>query len=226
MKLRPSLIVLLIISAVLHSGCASVGNDAPEKTAQQLIEEGMALYDDGDYKLALESFRQLKDWYPFSKHAVLAELKIADSHYYLKEYPDAVIAYEEFERLHPRNASAPYVIYQIGRCYFDQIGTVDREQSATLKAVEVFERLGREYPDDPYTQKARAHQLTCYQSLAGHEYYVGRFYYKQRLYRAALHRFLSVVNDYPDVGGYHYKALHYIAECEAYRPVDTMGDSK
>jgi outer membrane protein assembly factor BamD (BamD/ComL family) len=29
-----------------------------------------------------------------------------------------------------------------------------------------------------------------------------------------LHRFMSIISDYPDVG-YHQKALEYIAKCEA-----------
>ncbi len=43
---------------------------------------------------------------------------------------------------------------------------------------------------------------------------VGVFYYKTKHYKAALHRFMSIISDYPDVG-YHQKALEYIAKCEA-----------
>ena len=51
----------------------------------------MDAYDDGDYKVAIENFQKLKDWYPFSKYAILAELKIADSHYHLEQYEEAVL---------------------------------------------------------------------------------------------------------------------------------------
>jgi len=103
-----------------------------------LVQNGMDDYDAGDYKAALENFQKLKDWYPFSKYVTLAELKIADSHYHREEYAEAVLAYQEFADLHPNNEAVPYVIYQIGRCYFDQIDAIDRDQSTTRKAVDTF----------------------------------------------------------------------------------------
>ena len=219
MGYRSSLLTIIALVLLTLSGCAWFGKDKPEKPAQQLVEEGVKDYDRGNYKDALESFQQLRDWYPFSKYAILAELRIADAHYHLLEYPEAVTAYEEFERLHPRNEAIPYVIYQIGLCHFEQIDTVDRDQTSARKAMETFQRLIRQHPDDPYSKKAGANLVTCIQSLAGHEYYVGQFYYKRKYYKAALYRFLAVINQYPDVG-YHRMALKYIAECQAYEPVE------
>jgi outer membrane protein assembly factor BamD len=144
----------------------------------------------------------------------VAELKIADAHYYLDHYAEAVTAYEEFEQLHPRNEAIPYVIYQIGRCYYDQIDTIDRDQTSARKALETFRRLIRQFPEDPYAIKAHTHITICLQSLAGHEIYVGKFYLRSKHYRAALERFKAVISEYPDVG-MHYQALQYITQCEA-----------
>lgn len=215
----------MAVALLTLAGCAWFGKDKPEKPAQQLVEEGVKEYDRGHYKDALEAFQQLRDWYPFSKYAILAELRIADAHYHLQEYPEAVTAYEEFERLHPRNEAIPYVIYQIGLSHFEQIDTVDRDQTSAQKAMETFQRLIRQYPDDPYAKEAGGKLVSCIQSLAGHEYYVGQFYYKRKYYKAALHRFLAVINQYPDVG-FHESALEYIAECQAYEPVEPRAAPK
>ena len=96
----------------------------------------MYYYERGDYSRAIEKFEKLKDWFPFSRYAILAELKIGDANYNLERYQEAIFAYEEFEKLHPRNEAIPYVIYQIGRCYFDQIETIDRDQNSARKALE------------------------------------------------------------------------------------------
>jgi outer membrane protein assembly factor BamD len=183
-------------------------------TAQELAWDGMDAYENGKYKKAIEKFQQLKDYYPFSKYAILAELKIADSHYQLKQYEEAIFAYENFEQLHPRNEAIPYVIYQIGRCYYDQIDTPDRDQTSAQKALEAFQRLIKQFPRDKYSTRAAEHIKAAQKSLAGHDYAVGVFYYKTKHYKAALHRFMSIISDYPDVG-YHQKALEYIARCEA-----------
>jgi outer membrane protein assembly factor BamD len=206
--------VVLVALILVCSGCAWFGGNKLEKPAQDLIQDGIDAYDKGQYSDAIKNFEQLKDWYPFSKYAILAELKIADAHYNLKQYPEAIQAYGDFEQLHPRNEAVPYVIYQIGRSYYDQIDTVDRDQTSAQKALETFRRLLEQYPNDPYSQKARNHILNCYKSLSGHEFYIAMFYYKKEKYEAARQRFLDLVTHYPDVG-MHYSALQYLANCEA-----------
>lgn len=212
MKLR--LFVCALVSLWLLSGCAWFGKDQQEKPAHELAQDGMTDYNNGDYSDAIKNFEQLKDWYPFSKYAILAELKIADAHYQLAHYAEAIQAYGEFEQLHPRNEAIPYVIYQTGRCYYDQIDTIDRDQTPAQKALEVFQRLVRQYPDDPYAAQSKTHIEKCIQNLAGHEFYVGKFYFRSKHYPAALKRFMAVISNYPDVG-MHYQALKYIAQCEA-----------
>jgi outer membrane protein assembly factor BamD len=217
-----------LLAALLFWGCTSLKETAGELkqsvvnlfggsdenlTAQELAWQGMDEFQDGQYKKAIEKFQRLKDIYPFSKYAILAELKLGDAHYRLEQYEDAVFAYEEFEKLHPRNEAIPYVIYQIGRCHFDRIGTIDRDQTAARKALETFQRLRKQFPNDPYSRSAGEHIVACYKSLAGHEFGIGAFYFKTKHYKAALRRFRTVVVDYPDVG-YHQPALDYIARCE------------
>ena len=222
------LILVGVIILLVGSGCSTVKKswdalfDEDEiGTAQELAWDGMDAYDDGDYQDAIEYFQKLKDWYPFSKYAILAELKIADSHYHLKQYDEAVFAYEEFEKLHPRNEAIPYVIYQIGLCYYEQIDTIDRDQTPARKALETFQRLYKQFPDDQYARSGNEHIPKCLKSLAGNEYYIGVFYYKSKHYQAALQRFMAVLSNYPDVG-YHQKALQFIAECEASIAEETM----
>jgi outer membrane protein assembly factor BamD len=211
MKMKAFIIIGLLPLWIL-TGCGWFGTK-PEKPAPELARDGIEAFDSGNYRDAIESFETLKDWYPFSKYAILAELKIADAHYHLIEYDEAIYAYEEFENLHPRNEAIPYVIYQIGRCYFDRIDTVDRDQTSARKALDTFTRLSKKFPDDAYTLKARGHIITCQKSIAGNDFYVGRFYYNSKHYQAALARFNSVLSTHPDVG-VHYQALQYIVLCE------------
>lgn len=204
------LIFLCTLLTVL-AGCAG-GEVDPDKPAADLASEGMAAYEKENYKKAIRYFEKIRDWYPFSKYAKLAELKIADSHFYRKEYEEAIFAYEDFESLHPRNEAIPYVVFQIGLSYYQQIRTIDRDPSPAKKALEAFERLMRTFPEDLYSEKAEEYIRECRQHLARHEFYVGFFYYKSGHYKAALNRFKKVVERYPDVGE-HRKALMYMAMC-------------
>lgn len=202
------------VTLLASAGCAWFGDKQQERPAAELIRDGVAAFEDGKYQESIKHFEQLKDWYPFSKYAILAELKIGDANYHLANYAEAIAAYEEFEQLHPRNEAIPYVIYQIGRCYYEQTDTIDRDQTTAKKAVEVFQRLAQSYPESPYTRQSQSHILNCYKQLAGHEFYVATFYYNNKRTKAALQRFNAVVSKYPDVG-YHHQALQYIAMCEA-----------
>lgn len=215
------LIVLGIVIFFLCTGCSALKKawnaltgEEDIGSAQQLAWDGMNAFENGDYKDAIDNFQKLKDWYPFSEYLSLAELKIADAHYQLEQYEEAIFNYEEFEKLHPRNEAIPYVIYQIGRCYYDQIDTIDRDQTPARKALETFQRLNQQFPDDQYARSAAEHIPKCLKSLAGNDFIIGVFYYKSKHYKAALNRFMSVLSNYPDVG-YHQEALDYIAKCEA-----------
>lgn len=212
MKYIPT--ILASITLLFCSNCGWFNKEVNEKPAQVLIQDGMDNYEEGHYSTAIENFEQLRDWYPFSRYAILAELKIADAHYQIEQYSEAIAAYEEFEQLHPRNEAIPYVIYQIGQSYYDQIDSVDRDQTAAQEAVKVYRRLIRQFPDDPYANLAKVHTIKCFQSMAGHDLYVGKFYYKNKRYKAARQRFLAVINNYPDMG-VHHQALLYIAACDA-----------
>ena len=207
-------LILPIAAMLLFSGCAwFFDKKADDKAAQELVNDGMEAYNSQRYRSAIESFDKLKDWYPFSKYAILAELKIADAHFYLGEYEAAIAAYESFENLHPRNEATPYVVFQRGLSYIEQLDTIDRDQTAAKKAIEIFNRLKKTYPDSEYTAQADNYIRLSMKNLASHEFYVAEFYFKNKHYKAAVVRFRTVVTQYPDVG-LTQRALEYIARCE------------
>ncbi|TET93185.1 MAG: outer membrane protein assembly factor BamD, partial [Desulfobacteraceae bacterium] len=197
-------------------GCAwfdrFFGEDV-EKSPAELMNDGMENIERGRYSAATEAFQNLKDRYPYSKFAITAELKLADTLYKRELYDEAFDAYDEFERLHPKNSNIPYVIYQKGMCHFSQVSTIDRDQSNTNAAKGQFERLVRKFPTTEYANRARRKIRQCYISLANYELYVGHYYYKMKKYRAAMGRYRYLLENYPDLGQYH-EALEYLSKCK------------
>jgi outer membrane protein assembly factor BamD len=198
-------LLCLGILFVLISGCSSfdlpsfLGGTSGQmnKNAEQLASEGAAAFMNEDYKDAVKAYTDLKDWYPFSKYAILAELKIADSHFRLEQYDEAVIGYESFERMHPRNDAIPYVINQIGLCWFNQIDTIDRDYTPARNALGQFQRLLDQYPGNEYAKEATKHIKICIDNIVGHELYVADFYLKTKEYKAALKRYEFIVEYFP-----------------------------
>jgi outer membrane protein assembly factor BamD len=209
-----TLALLLALSACV-SFAACTGRDPDiDKPAHELAKNGMDEFTQKDYRKSIVYFEKLRDWYPFSKFAKLAELKIADAHYHLKEYDDAIFAYEEFEELHPNNEAIPYVIQQIGNCYFEQLNTIDRDQTPAIKAIESYERLIKNHPHDPHSKDVAEKIKICKKSLAENKFYIGHFYYRTKRYKSALSRFQSVVSTSDEFPELQKKALAYIDLCE------------
>ena len=171
-----------------------------------------ALLSKAKYRTAIKTYTDLKDWYPFSKYAILAELKIADAHYELKEYEEAVVAYEEFERMHPRNEAIPYVILRNGMCWFNRIDTVDRDNTPAKNALVQFQRMVQRFPDSKEAETAKKNIEACLANLSGHELYVADFYMRTEQYTAAISRYEYLVEHYP--GSKDSKeALNKIEQC-------------
>jgi outer membrane protein assembly factor BamD len=191
------------------------------------MTEGIENLEAGRYTDAVKAFEKIRDRYPYSKFAVTAELKLADALYRTGEYDQSFEAYDQFEKLHPKNKEIPYVIYQKGMCHFDRITTTDREQLHTQKAREEFERLIARVPREDYANMARKNLRKCFIYLAEYEIHVGHFYFKRGHYRAALARYTYVIKNYPDLGQYH-DALEYISKCKEYlaKEADTEVISK
>jgi len=178
----------------------SFGSDKEEKyeAAESLISQGMDAYNVGNYYDALEAFNQVLDQYPFSRQAMLAELKAADSHFYREEYIEAKALYNEFEERHPTNEAVAYVMFQIGMCDFRRTDRVDRDISGAQDAIQNFSKLLRVFPDSPYSREAKAHIAAAREFLVNHEYFVAVFYVRTEKYDQAQHRLKYLINMYPD----------------------------
>jgi outer membrane protein assembly factor BamD len=193
-------LVLVSLIIFLFSGCGlfeATVNQQMNKSADELAAEGAAALQKKDYKAALKAYYDIKDWYPYSQYAILAEISIANSHFFLKEYDEALAAYEEFERQHPRNKAIPYVIYQRGLCWFKRVRSIDRDHTPALNSISQFKRLIDQYPDSEYTPKAKEHIEKSMGIIIAHELYVADFYMKTKKYKAALSRYKDIVKKYP-----------------------------
>jgi outer membrane protein assembly factor BamD len=54
------------------------------------------------------------------------------------------------------------------------------------------------YPNTKYADEAAKKIAICQERLAQNQFYVGRFYYKQEAYPAAVHRFEQLLAAYPN----------------------------
>jgi len=207
---------------------SEAGSSTLERGPEQLVRDGVQAMGEKDYDDALEAFQELKEKYPYSRYAILAELKVADAYFYKKEYADAAVGYEEFVRLHPRNEVVPYVLYQLGMCHFLSFSSTDRDLEETELALETFKRLAQAFPESKFARRAEKQMLECEKRLAANEFYIGRFYFHQDKYEAALNRFQVVLDNYPravEALGYEEQIREMLSECEECLVNNETGES-
>lgn len=182
------------------SGCTLWKKKEPNKTPEGMYNESMRLLTLKKYPEAAEGFKRFKEEYPLSPYTPLAELRTADALYFDKNYAEAIVLYEEFKKLHPVHPEIAYVIYQVGMCHFNQMLSIDRDQTVTEKAVEQFRYLIANFPQSKYVTDAQTKMHLCLRHLAESEFNIGYFYYRKGRYKGALGRFEDILKKYPDSG--------------------------
>ncbi len=161
-----------------------------------LYNEGLDYIKDGRYKKAVERFDEVERQHPYSTWATRATLMIAYSHYQSNSYDDAINAAERFIKLHPGNKDAAYAYYLRGLSYYEQIGSTNRDQTATQKALETLEEVTRRFPNSRYADDVKGKAVLARDHLASKEMKVGRYYLKRHAHVAAINRFKKVITDY------------------------------
>jgi outer membrane protein assembly factor BamD len=197
--------LLMLLVTVTATGCSkdrfmsSLGfRPSSADTPEGLALKGLDYFNSGKYEKARRSFETLLNQYPFSEYSLLAELKTADSNYYLKNYEEALLLYRDFEEHHPTNEAIPYVMLQIGMCYYNQIDKIDRDSSPATNAIYSFSRQLQAFPNSPYSEEIRARIMAARNFLANHEYYVASFYERTYAYEEAKARLEYLLRQYPD----------------------------
>jgi len=205
-------------------GCATApepgfGEDLPP--APELYEQGLKQLETSlwygivprvDYDGAIETFQSIIDNYPFSEQAVEAELRIADAYFESGRYDEALSYYRDFGDLHPQHEKVPYTILRSALCHYEQLASIDRDQSATLAAIDELERLLREYPYAPETAQGEELLLELRARLARSIMRKGDFYMARLEHQAAAHRYRRLIDEYPGLG-LDAEALYKLGVC-------------
>ncbi len=186
----------VLLSLNLLNACASPKEINENASAEELYTHAHKLLDKTSYAKAAETFEKVELEHPYSKWATKAKLMGAYAYYKDQKYDDAVMSLDRFIKYHPGNQDAPYAYYLKALCYYEQIVTVDKDQSNTAKAKEAFEQVINRFPDSEYAQDAKLKIDLTNDHLAGKEMEVGRYYLNQKNYLSALNRFSVVVNQY------------------------------
>ncbi|WP_152045928.1 outer membrane protein assembly factor BamD [Aureimonas psammosilenae] len=170
---------------------------AQTEPADQLYNQGLANLDGGRLGEATKKFEAIDRQYPYSEWARKALVMRAFAAYRNGDYDTAVTSSRRYLSTYPGTDEAPYAQYIMGLSYFRQIPDVTRDQRDTARAVSAMQEVVDRYPESEYAEDARSKVRMARDQLAGKEMQVGRYYLERREYLAAINRFKTVVDQYP-----------------------------
>jgi outer membrane protein assembly factor BamD len=216
-------LMFLGLSFSIISGCASGPEThikvSYQENAKDNFLKGKKAFDNKDYAEAVEYFTFVKQKFPYSTYSIESSLLLADCHFKREHYSEAIDAYADFVKLHPKNEKVPYSAFQIGLCYYKQIPddwwfsppAYELDQRETTRAMLELDRYLTQYPNDSNVQTAQVLLQKCKRRLAEQIDYAMDFYKKRKHPRGVLWRAEELLNKYPN-SGFDDKALYFKAE--------------
>ena len=194
--------ITIIIAALFFvfacSGKAPVKASVEGFNAESSFEKANKLIDEKEYEKARELLLEVKSRDLTKKYAPLAQLRVADS-YVKEEEPELAVAeYRRFLEIYPDHRNASYAQYQIAMVYFNQIESPERGYGGAQKALEEFEKLKKDFPRNPYKDLIDLRIEKCRNTMADYEFLVGEFYLRRGSYNAAIGRFETLLQKFPD----------------------------
>jgi outer membrane protein assembly factor BamD len=212
--LGKTIVLVVAASAALASASCATSDEGKaitySLTAKQNYDKGLEELKDENYQEASRYFSFVRQKFPFSKYAVLAELALADTQYERGNYQEAIDAYKNFIRLHPTHEKVEdgYVAYRICECYVREMPddffllppAFEKDQTAVRDALRELNDFLDKYPDSKYLEPARKFRREVLARLIEHEVYVARFYLDRDHPESAILRLEGALKRYPDSG--------------------------
>ena len=193
---------LLALAMALH-GCAYVEDlfrqkPQPLLPAQELYQLGDAEMVKKNYPTARSYYQKIVERHPQSNYAPRARFLIGEAYFREGTFDKAIKEFEGFMSFYPRHEIADLVQFRLAMSYYDQMKPVEQDQGLTIKAIDQFKKLVREYPDSRYASDALAKIDICRGRLAQKELWVAAYYLEnENNPLAARQRLEGVLKDYP-----------------------------
>jgi outer membrane protein assembly factor BamD len=163
-----------------------------------------------NWEEAIKYFTYVRNKFPFSEYATLAELRLADVYFAQEKYTEAADAYKNFIKFHPTRPQTldGYASFRVAEAYVKQIPggwflvppTFEKDQSATRDALRELVAFSKKYTTSKYLPQAQKLYRECIQGLADHELYVAKFYLDHDKPKGAIFRLEGMLKRYPAAG--------------------------
>lgn len=200
----------LIISL---SSCALWGKEDEDRnpykdmSATQLHAAAQKSLKKKEYTTAAKQLEAMESMYPFSDYTERSQLDLIYAYYEDEDYPSAAATAERFIHLYPRAKNVDYAYYMKGLANFQQtrglfakVLPMDeswRDPGTQNQAFLDFSVFIQKFPESKYKANALQRMVYLRNMFAQHELNVSHYYFKRKMYVAAIERANHLVKNYP-----------------------------
>jgi outer membrane protein assembly factor BamD len=207
---------------------------AEASNATRAYEKGLEEKKSQNYLEATRYFEWVRNNFPYSQYAALAELSLADMTYERDDYASAATAYQDFVKSHPSHPKADYASFRVGLAHYQDRPSEffllppssEKDESPVKAALDALNRFVISYPKSEYITKARDLITDCRERLAAHERYVANFYWKREAWRGAAGRLIGLADTYGDLQGGRVKADSLWSAAQAWHNAKDLAAEK
>jgi outer membrane protein assembly factor BamD len=211
MKRIDLLIIFVLIAAV--SACSKWKKDDEENnpykgmTAEQLYIAAQKSLKKEQYTTAAKELEAIESMYPFSDYTENSQKELIYAYYKDEDFPSSAATAERFIHLYPRAKNVDYAYYMKGLANFQQIRGLYakvlpmdeswRDPGTQSQAYIDFATLIQKFPNSKYKANALQRMIYLRNMFAQHELNISQYYFKRKMYVAAIERAGYLVKNYP-----------------------------
>lgn len=206
-------ILFLAVLIIGLSSCTWWNKDEDERnpykgmTAEQLYSASRKSLNKEEYATAAKELEAIESMYPFSDYTERSQMDLIYAYYKNEDYPSTAATAERFIHLYPRAKNVDYAYYMRGLANFQQTRGVFaktipldeswRDPGTQTQAFLDFATLIQKFPNSKYNKNALQRMIYLRNMFAQHEFNVSHFYFKRKMYVAAIERAGYLVKNYP-----------------------------
>ncbi len=173
---------------------------------KELYDAGEKAFAEKEWEEATKQFEEVRSKYPYSKYAVLSDLRLGDVYFAQEKWLEAADAYDFYLRFHPRHEQNAYAAFRVAQSYVKAMpkdffllpNSYLRDQSSTNEALTALERYLNQYPNDANIENAQKMRTELRSKLALKDLSVAEFYLKRNNLNGAKARLEHVQQQYPE----------------------------
>ncbi len=197
--LKKAFFILLIAGyIVVNTGCNNYSKilKGPDNTSK--YQTGIDLYENGNFKKALEFFDILRSYYQGTEKGEKLTYYTANCYFQMKDYQLASYYFHQYQQMYPKGTHAEESAYLQAYCTYLTSPRPQLDQTNTYKALQELQSYINRYPNSSKVLKATQLMDNLHKKLEIKDYQIAYLYYRMEDYQAAITSFKNLLNDYPE----------------------------